>query len=461
VTGVHPALALREFPLFDGLPAEALEQLARDSRTLEVAQGDYVMLEGSVADGLYLLQEGRIEVSRGSGDELVVIGAYGPGVFLGEFSLLEHAPRYASVRALEPCVLLVVEPEAFEELLATRPAVSLNLLRTVMARLRDTEAAAAGHARLVSLGTLAAGLAHEINNPAAAVRRGLPQLEMLFDELGTSLLALAEEAAPAELIAPFDDCIGAAPPRPGSPAEAAAEDRLRAWLVRVGAAGPDELAPRLLAGGWSPESLESRLVGLPAAAAHRVLRWLGVRCAAHALFSELATSARAITDVVASVKQHAAPAGTGLRSYDVAAGIDAALLMLRGRMPAAVNIVRDVGADLPRVPSRGGELGQVWLNLIENALDAAGPGGCVGIHAAADGDTLHVRVTDDGPGIPAALRSRIFDPFFTTKESGTGLGLHIALSIVRRHQGSIDVASRPGHTVIDVRLPVAGARTAS
>jgi signal transduction histidine kinase len=457
-----PIAALRRFPLLSGLPDDALGTLATGSRPLHVAAGDIVMREGSEGDGLYLLLDGELEVSRRSGDEEIVLGVQGPGEFFGELSLLENVPRTATLRARTDCELIVVTPRAFEELLARHAAVSLSLFHIVLERLRSTQAAVTQHARLVSLGTLAAGLAHEINNPAAALRRGIAQLRELIEDVDSSARAVgaarAGRASLAAAVQTLGTCRHAAPLPIGSGAEQEAEDRLRAWLAEQGVAGGAELAARLLAGGWSPASLQVALaVVTPGPEQEHVatlLHWLGSRCAAHALIDELLQSAVAITDIVHAVREHSAPGRSGRVAHDLAQGLESTLLVLRSRFAPSITIARRIEADLPPIDSASGQLNQLWSNLVENALDAMPDGGVLELAAWRNGDTVVVQVGDDGAGIPDDVQPRVFDPFFTTKPGGTGLGLHIAQGIVRRHDGSIALQSRPGHTVVTVILPV-------
>jgi signal transduction histidine kinase len=447
--------ALARIPLLENLPRSALERLAQAATPLRVAAGAIVMAEGTAADGLYLLVSGELRVTRRSGGDELELGTHRPGDFLGELSLLEHAPRSATVRAVVDSDLLVIPPDAVDALLVAEPSIALLLLRKALERLRSTEAAVGAHARLVSLGTIAAGIAHEINNPAAALRRGLVHLGDVLDETRDALFAVARQGAAVMAAADrAGSCIGAAPLAVGTPAQRAAEDRLVAWLAGLGVPQPADLAPRLLSGGWSPKPLERFVEDVPGPALPPLLRWLGAQCAAHALLSEMRTSARAITDIVGAVRQHASPATTGTHRHTVPEGIASALLLLRSRITPGIRVERSFPAALPAVESFGSELNQVWLNLLENALHAVSPQGSIRIVARADDGHVEVDVTDDGPGIPSASMPRIFEPFYTTRTDGSGLGLHIVRTIVRRHRGRVSAVSRPGATTFTVRLPL-------
>jgi signal transduction histidine kinase len=450
---------LQEIPLLAGLPRELLTDVASHTRRLRVPAGQVVMHEGTTGDGLYLLVEGELEVTRRCGEQEVVLAVFGSGAFLGEMSLVEHTPRTASVRTLRDSELLVIEPEDFERLLERSPATALTLLRTVLARLRSTEASLIQHGKLASLGTLAAGLAHELNNPAAALRSGLPHLRDALAELeraaarlgSLGLLSIAEArlevpggAADRPVAAPF------------GPDAIEAEDRLLDWLEAHGVEHSVRMASPLLLAGWTPAALTEFLEGLDARHVTPVLDWLAVRCAASALIDEMSLSAGAISDIVAAVKAHSALGQPLIREQDVVQGIESALLILGRRLRDGITVLRNFDPMLPRVEAFGAELNHVWANLIENAIDAMRGRGTLELRAAGIGNALIVEVTDSGPGIPSKLRERVFDPFFTTKPigSGTGLGLHVAYNIVRRHGGTITVESRPGRTTFSVVLPL-------
>jgi signal transduction histidine kinase len=451
---------LGELPLLAGLSTANLVDLVRRARQLSVPAGEFVIREGSPGDGLYLLLDGELEVTRREGERDVVLAVYGPGVFLGEMSLVEQAPRSASIRSISDSSLLVIEPADFHRLLQISPAASATVLRTVVERLRRTEASLIQNAHLASLGTLAAGLAHELNNPAAALQRGLPQLREVMFELERCAEQIGRLGIQARLAASLDILHGTGAKTHADTAfgigTQRAEDELLDWLDARGTMHAVALAPHLVAGGWSPSRLQRLLDGFDEDHAESVLRWLAARCAATAVTDELVQSAAAISEIVAAVKAHSALGQSAIREYDVVQGLESTLVILRGRLRGGITVIRDYAADRPRIEAYGGELNRVWANLIANAIDATAGSGTLEIRIEACRDGVAVRVTDDGSGIPEAIQPRIFDPFFTTKQfgAGTGLGLHTAYSIVRRHGGTIGVDSKPGRTAFTVELPL-------
>jgi signal transduction histidine kinase len=449
---------LRELPLLAGFPADALERIAGLAERLQLSAGDVLMEEGADPDGMYILMEGELEVTRGEGAAQVVLAVQGPGSFVGEMSLLEQAPRSATVRAIQASELLRIGADEFHEILTASPAAALTILRTFASRLRSTEAALRQNAKLASLGTLAAGLAHELNNPAAALSHSARALPEAVSELETRARHVGALGLEPALVARLASLCG------GSASRALAdpvglnqlEDDIAAWLDAGRIPRSFDLAGPLALGGWTPARLQEVAGQVPTAHAPAAMEWLAACCAVAALVEESRAAATAISDIVRAVKAHSYLGQAPIQRVDVRDGLESTLVVLRGRVKAGIQIVRDYAADLPSIEAYGGELNQVWSNLIDNAILAVGPEGTITLRAAPRDGGVVVEVSDSGPGIPAAQLPRIFDPFFTTRPpgSGTGLGLHVAHTIVRRHRGAIDVTSRPGCTAFTVQLPL-------
>jgi signal transduction histidine kinase len=307
------------------------------------------------------------------------------------------------------------------------------VIRTAVGRLRSMEATLREREKLAGLGTLAAGLAHELNNPAAAAAR-------TARALGDAVAVAVALPRPSPMPEP--------PAAPGS--HSALE---RADLIDEIAAltGSSDAASALVDAGWSASALRAQ----PADA----VAWLAADASVHQLLEELVMSADRISEIVAAVKGYAYLDQAPRQRVDVRIGLEQTLVILRHRLrEGGVSVVRELDEDLPQIEAYGSELNQVWTNLVDNAVDAMDGAGTLILRAAPDpdGDGVRVSVCDSGPGIPPEVRARLFEPFATTKPpgKGTGLGLHISHNVVARHGGRIDVESSPEGTCFVVALPL-------
>ncbi len=454
---------LRKIPLFADLSEEDLERLNQMAETVSVPAGELVLREGDQGDSLFVVLDGQLEVTKRQGSQDVLLALYKPGQFFGEMALLEQAPRSASVRTLQESRLLVISQGAFQTLLSCSPSAPLKILHTVTSRLRSTESALIQNEKMAALGTLAAGLAHELNNPAAAVRRSAAQLRDALAErdrlaarlhsLATdqhqkeSLGALQEDLTERKIIAPLGD--------PLTLCEL--EDELQEWLEDHGLGEAWELAPVLVASGWDRDELGRVAERFSSRQLPVVVRWLGASSSVYGLLEEVGQSAEAMSEIVKAVKTYSYLDQAPIQEVDVVEGLENTLVLLRPKITAGVSISRDYADDVPRIEAYGSELNQVWTNLIDNAIDAIAGQGELTLRAFPAENAVTVDVIDDGPGIPQEIQPRIFEPFFTTKAPGvgTGLGLHIAYNIVvHKHRGQIQVASKPGETRLRVVLPI-------
>jgi signal transduction histidine kinase len=452
---------LRRVPLFAELSEEDLSWITGGSEPVELAAGELLASEGEPGDALFVIVSGELQVVKRSRTTDVPIAVLGPGEIVGEMAIFEAQPRMASVRAASSARVVRIPRDEILELLRTRPSATLSMLRTVMGRLRSTEAMLREREKLAALGTLSAGLAHELNNPAAAVQRSAALLQDGLGRWATATGALGsvvddrEHAAfVAELGAEVAQRAGSrAPLDPLDASDRAWE--LETFLSERGVADAGGLAASLVAGGWDRPDLEHIEAEFPGDSLARVVIWVAEGSAVHALVDEVATGARRISEIVKAVKEYSFMDQAPVQRVDVRAGLDNTLVILRPKLKAGISVVREYQPDLPEIEAFGSELNQVWTNILDNAIDAMGGHGEIRIRAFARDADVVVEICDDGPGMPEEVRDRIFEPFYTTKPpgSGTGLGLHISHNVVARHGGRIDVRSRPGQTCFEVTIP--------
>jgi signal transduction histidine kinase len=454
---------LRRIPLFADLPEADLAALYRRAEPMTLAAGEWLMREGEIGDALYAVVEGGIEITVKSGEQEVVLAVRGPGEVIGELALLEQTPRSASGRAVQDTRLLKIGKEAFKQMLAASPAAALALLHTFNTRLRGTEAMLRQSEKMASLGTLAAGLAHELNNPAAAVQRSSAQLRAAladWQNLTGQLDSLDLSPRQHEAVHALRSAIAAriaSPPQLDPLARSDLESELQDWLETGEVDQAWELAPTLIAYGFDAPALKLFTQDLARSHLAVVARWLAASCSLYALMDEVRMGAERIAEIVKAVKAYAYLDQAPVQLVDVHEGIENTLIILRHKLKSGITVAREYAPGLPRIEAYASELNQVWTNLIDNAADAMQGQGRLTLRTYRRDDNVVIEVGDDGPGIPPEIQSRIFDPFFTTKPpgSGTGLGLHIVYnSVVHKHRGQIHLASRPGATTFQVALPV-------
>jgi signal transduction histidine kinase len=453
---------VRRVPLFADLSEEDLEQLYEMAKTISIHPGELVFEEGAPGDALYVILDGELEITKRQGGQDVVLAVRRAGEFIGEMSLLEHAPRSASVRALHESRLLMISQAAFETLLSCSPSAHLTMLRAVTSRLRSTESMLVQSEKMAALGTLAAGLAHELNNPAAAIRRSAAQLRDALAEwehLATELSALTYPRQTEIVNALREETVRRmASPTLSDPLSLSdQESELQEWLEDHGVEQAWEFAPVLVSSGWDWDQLERLTERFSTEELPVVVRWLSAGSSVYGLLEEVVKSAEQISEIIEAVKTYSYLDQAPIQEVDIRESLENTLVILRPKIKAGISLTRDYADDVPRIEAYGSELNQVWSNIINNAIDATrGQGELVLRTYTEDGDVA-VEIIDNGPGIPLEIQPRIFEPFFTTKApgAGTGLGLHIAYNIVvHKHNGQIQVASKPGKTRFRVVLPV-------
>ncbi len=464
---------LRTLFLFEELDEDQLSWVAEAARVESAGPGP-VYQEGMPAAQLYVLLDGELVLTRRVGeDEVELVRTSRRGVYAGAVHayLGDRVPqRYAnSMRASARSSFLVLDAADFAAMVSRWFPMGVHLLEGLLFGLESTREAVGQRERLMALGTLSAGLTHELNNPAVSALRSAEALREVTAELEGTMSRTLSAATPEEiarLTALRDEghrrARSASPLRPMDVVDR--EDALADWLDAHGVEGSWELAAAFVQADVDVDWLESTAAA--ASDLDGALRWFAAAFSAAKLLEEIQDSARRISTLVDAAKQYSQIDRAPFQDADVRQLLDSTLVMFQHRIDRRIDVVRDYAPDLPPVPCCPAELNQVWTNLIDNALDAMGGHGTLTVGARREGDAVLVEVGDTGPGVPEGIRERIFEPFFSTKPvgQGTGLGLDISWRIVvQKHRGGLRLAGGPGDTRFQVRLPgrPGGARPAA
>jgi signal transduction histidine kinase len=472
---------LRALFLFEKLTDEQLGWLCAHGRTEIVEQG-IVYAEGDPAASFFVLLSGGVALTRRIGaDEIEVTRTTNAGVYGGAFMayLGERMPQVYnnSMRVTAPSRFFVLDAERFAELMNDWFPMAVHLLEGLFFGTKNVQEAIGQRERLLALGSLTAGLTHELNNPAAAAVRATAALRDRIVTLRHKLPKMAADRHEDEvlqlLVRLLDEAkiAGGQRAAPGPLEAADLEDAITDWLDDHGVARGWEIASAFVQASIGMSELDQLAAAADQAAAdggagaeaptplERSLRFLADSIETELLLTEIADSIARISALVTDAKQYSQLDRAPYQVVDVHDLLDSTLAMLSGAFGDGITVVRDYGHDLPKIPCYPGELNQVWTNLIDNAVAAMHGAGTLSIRTERDRDQLLVDVGDTGPGVPPDLQQRIFEPFFTTKPvgEGTGLGLDICWRIVvTRHHGDLRVQSVPGDTHFLVRIPLSG-----
>ena len=451
---------LRKSPLFEGLSDSELQQLMDKARPVSLRAGETLMKQGDPGDSAFVVLKGEFEIRKQSGQSIIKIDVRNPGDVLGEMALLSRSPRSASVIALTDSETLCISQEAFENLLSTSSTAALAVLHWVMNRLSQNDALLHQQERMAALGTLSAGLAHELNNPAAAAQRSASELQKTLVRWQTLTHEIESAAVSEDQVEWLNNFMRDATRRFESPRKLDAlekidlVDQLQGWLEANRIDSAWELAPAMVTFGWDIESLEQWKAP---AMFNLSIQWLGARCLTMELLSEVQHATARVSDIVRAVKSYAYLDQAPLLEVDVHDGLENTLVIMQHKLKQGVTVKREYSPDLPHIEAYASELNQVWTNIIDNAVDAMNGRGEITLRTYAEDNYVVVEIVDNGPGIPETIQQRIYEPFFTTKPpgQGTGLGLHISHDIIaNRHRGQLLVKSKPGETVFKAVLPV-------
>jgi signal transduction histidine kinase len=461
---------LRTTSIFSSLKDDELRCL-QGLEEIFLKTGDPLARQGEVAHNFWVLLDGEIKLSQtmpdGGDMEISTIPA---GYAFGELPLLANIPNAVTLSAKEACHLVQLNEEAFWSLMTTCPDVRRAILGNMAKRFQKMQSATIQQEKMASLGTLAAGLMHELNNPGAAARRAASQLRsnlMRMHELSAKFRKTELSKEQKQCLYDLQEHTLSAkePIVMSSLDQSDAEEALAEWMEEADIENSWKMAPTLVSIGLKAEDLRCARAEFPGSTLSDALNWVEAMASSMQLVGTIEESIGRVTDLVMAVKSYAYE-GKGMKqSVDVNGSIHATLVILSHKMREKEIVVeKDFASDLPALQSECTGLNQIWTNLIDNSIDAVGPHGKISVKTWAETspvDHQHsdvcIRIADNGSGIPLESQAHIFDTFYTTKPVGvgTGLGLGIVHRIVEQYGGSIRFSSIPGATEFVVRLPIA------
>ncbi len=451
---------VRSAQLFSGLADTQLGCIP-PGEIIEAPAGTVIAIEGERNGFFHIILEGQVRVTRIYDRQEILMGINKAGNFMGEIPLLLDIAWVATARVFKPAKFFRLTAENFWLLLGSCPAVAREIFRTASNRMRNVEGYSQQREKLASLGTMAAGLAHELNNPAAAARRAAAHLQETTDKVQSLLCQLSkglEHEHWPHLLAASQDALErlAKAPKLDHLERSDRSETIATWLEARGVPCAWELAPTFVGAGLDQSWLEEIAGKLPTASRADALGWLEARINLKSLLSQVEQSTARVAELVKAVKSYSYMDQSPMQEVDIHEGLESTLTMM-GHKLKNVTLVRAFDRSVPRIMAYGSELNQVWTNLIDNAIHAVNGTGKICVGTCLEDDQLVVEIVDYGSGIPPEVQAHMFEPFFTTKPVGTGTGLGLIISnriVADRHGGEIEFESRPGETRFKVRLPI-------
>jgi len=451
---------LLRVPVFADLPEDQIEWFLSQAEELRFKAGDVLIHGGEPADAMFVLLDGQLQARGEVGGETVIV-TVDAGNVTGRLPYSRMKTFTFSARALTDCRMLRFPEPKYQDLVQKMPKLTERLVGMMSDRIREMTRREQQRDRLAALGKLSAGLAHELNNPASAVRRAASQLREMVKkirnaahELGRRDLTPTQKAEIEKLEALLTQ---PSEPPPDALAMSALEDELDSLLRSHGQNDLWQLSAGLARRNIQPEVLESLFATLDPGAARAALVRIATTVDAVGLLDEIESSASRISDLVLAIKEYTYMDQAPVQNVDIVKGLENTLTILNHKLKRGVSVERDYGRAPLLVNSFGSELNQVWTNLIDNAIDAMSGKGQLRVRTYRDDSCAVVEIADNGPGISADVLPHIFEPFYTTKGvgEGTGLGLDTVQRIVKKHHGTVQVTSKPGDTTFQVWLPLA------
>ncbi|WP_319421915.1 sensor histidine kinase [Pleurocapsa sp. FMAR1] len=452
---------LSDSVLFPILEEKYLQDLEVCGTALDLKPGEILYREGDAAYCFYVVLKGQVKVTKQLGASEIVVTLHHRGEFTGDLSMLTGGVAQATASSVD--VSRVIQFQDFKELLKGCPR-SIDLFVPALAeRSKDLEVRLRQQEKLAALGKLSAGLAHELNNPAAAGRRAAKQLNIAIASLQQNMLSLRGKHFSAhhrQLMGELQQqAIAQANSKSTlSPLEQSdLEDELTDWLANKGVKNAWELSPSLVSAGIQPSQLETLAKDMESEAFSEALVWLEATLTMNGLVNEVEQSTSRISDLVGAIKNYSYMDRAAVQEIDLHEGLDNTLKILHHKIKYGVKVNKEYSTKIPKISAYGSELNQVWTNLIDNAIDGMDGKGELTIRTGLENNCVLIEIIDNGAGIPSEIQSRIFEPFFTSKEVGKGSGLGLDISrriIIQKHQGNLRFESQPGKTNFQVRIPL-------
>jgi signal transduction histidine kinase len=457
--------ALREIAVLADLPEDHIAWLASHAKEMWSEPGEIIFKQGRVADTLVFVLEGEVTIQREDIPDSPIFIARA-GQVTGKLPFSRMVNFGGTARTVTRARGALIHESLFPEMLTVAPELAQRLVGVMADRIRESTKLDVQREKLMALGKLSAGLAHELNNPAAAIGRSAAGLRETLDALRFAGLRVSHHTLSNEQTQFIDDfeqdfLNRLAVARIPDPVEDShREERISTWLEGHGVKDGWELAPLLAEAQTEIPQLETGYQMLGAAAFPDVISRVVRRLTAYRLLAEIENGSKRVSELVRSIKEYSYMDQAPEQEVDVHQGLESTLTMMNHVLKHGIEVVRDYDKSLPPICARGSELNQVWTNLIDNAAAAMKGKGELRIRTARENDRVLVEIRDSGPGIPAAIQSRIFEPFFTTKPvgEGTGLGLDSVRRIISTHHGDIHLESKPGDTRFQIRLPISRPR---
>ncbi len=464
---------LRSLFLFEALTDEQLDWLCEHGHVERIEPG-VLYREGDPASCFYVLIDGEVATLRQVGGDDVEIGRTDQsGVYGGAWMayLGDRIPQLYmnSMQVVRPSRLYVLGGEDFAEAMRSWFPMAVHLLEGAFYGSKSSNEAVGQRERLLALGSLSAGLTHELNNPAAAAVRATSSLRErvagMRHKLGVIAGGAWERSTFETLIRLQEEAVERVAKAPElGPIEAAdREDELGDWFADHGLTNGWDIAPTFAQAGIEIAWLDQVAELVQSDALEGAVRWLNYSLETELLMSEIEDATTRVSTLVGAARQYSQLDRGPFQVVDVHDLLDSTLIMMSKKIGPSIKVVKDYDHALPKIAVYAAELNQVWTNLVDNAVQAMPDGGTLTVRTSAAGDAgdrVVVEIGDTGAGIPEEIRARIFEPFFTTKPvgQGTGLGLDISWRIVvNKHHGDLSVESAPGDTRFRVRIPVSPA----